>query len=174
MRCMNLPKVLIISGMDFEDLELFYPLFRLKEAGFDVHIASYTKELTGKHGYKVKVDLLLKDVKPEEYIALVLPGGKGPERVRLYARDEAIKIVKHFVENNKPIAAICHGPQLLISAGALKGRTITCYAGIRDDVEAAGAKWINSEVVVDKNFVTSRVPTDTPAWFREFMKLLKK
>ena len=146
MRCMNLPKVLIISGMDFEDLELFYPLFRLKEAGFDVHIASYTKELTGKHGYKVKVDLLLKDVKPEEYIALVLPGGRGPERVRLYARDEAIKIVKHFVENNKPIAAICHGPQLLISAGALKGRTITCYAGIRDDVEAAGAASTSSRI----------------------------
>ncbi len=170
----KMAKVLILAGMEFEDVELLYPLYRLKEEGFEVVIASYTKELVGKKGYKVKVDLLLDEVKPEEYIALVIPGGRGPERLRAYARDKAIKIVKHFVENNKPIAAICHGPQLLISAGAVKGKKVTSYPGIRDDLEVAGAKWVDAEVVVDGNIVTARVPNDIPAWFREFIKLLKK
>ncbi len=165
-------RILILAGDGFEDVELIYPLHRLKEEGYEVHIASNKKELTGKHGYTVKVDKLLEEVKPEDYDALVLPGGRGPERIRIYER--AVSIVKHFFEKGKPVAAICHGPQLLISARVTEGRKLTSYPGIKDDLIVAGANWLDEEVVVDGNLVTSRVPSDLYAWMREFVKILKK
>ncbi|MHA1590090.1 MAG: type 1 glutamine amidotransferase domain-containing protein [Candidatus Njordarchaeales archaeon] len=164
-------KILILSADGFEDVELLYPYHRLREEGFEVHIASNKDEIVGKHGYKVKVDKKFEEVNPNEYDALVLPGGKAPERVRL--DENAIKIVKHFFEEKKPVAAICHGPQVLISAGVIKGRKLTSWYGIRDDVKIAGGKWIDKEVVVDENLVTSRHPGDLYAWMREFVKLLK-
>ena len=164
-------KILILSADGFEDVELLYPYHRLREESFEVHIASNKDEIVGKHGYKVKVDKKFEEVNPNEYDALVLPGGKAPERVRL--DENAIKIVKHFFEEKKPVAAICHGPQVLISAGVIKGRKLTSWYGIRDDVKIAGGKWIDKEVVVDENLVTSRHPGDLYAWMREFVKLLK-
>ena len=163
--------ILILTGEGFEDLELFYPLHRLMEEGFKVSVASNKKSLVGKHGYSINVDLLLEEVNPENFDALVLPGGKGPERIRIY--EKAVEIVKHFFEKGKPVAAICHGPQLLISAGVLKGRKLTSYIGIRDDVKVAGGLWEDKEVVVDGNLVTSRHPGDLYAWMREFVKFLK-
>ncbi|MEX0568948.1 MAG: type 1 glutamine amidotransferase domain-containing protein [Candidatus Njordarchaeota archaeon] len=167
-------KILIIAGQEFEDIELLYPLYRLREEGFTVHIASYVKEIIGKHGYKIKCDLLLREVKPEEYVALIIPGGRGPERIRVHAINESNKIIKHFAKNNKPIIAICHGPQLLISANVIRGRKLTSYPSIRDDLLAAGAEWIDSEVVVDKNIVTARIPNDIPSWFKKAIELIKK
>ncbi|MGQ4892318.1 MAG: type 1 glutamine amidotransferase domain-containing protein [Candidatus Njordarchaeia archaeon] len=164
-------KILILTGEGFEDLELFYPMHRLMEEGFEVHVASNKKSLTGKHGYTINVDLLIEDVNPDEYDALVLPGGKGPERIRIF--DKSVEIVKHFFDKGKPVAAICHGPQLLISANVLKGRRLTSYIGIRDDVKVAGGLWEDKEVVVDGNLVTSRHPGDLYAWMREFVKVLK-
>lgn len=166
-------RILILAGQEFEDVELLCPLYRFKEEDWEVHVASYTKDLVGKHGYRVRVDKLLEEVNPADYDALVLPGGRGPERLRLFAREKAVRIVKHFVETNKPIIAICHGPQLLISAGVVKGRKLTSYQGIRDDLVAAGAEWVDAEVVVDGNLVTARVPGDIPAWLREAVKLIK-
>jgi len=166
-------KILIITYNDVEDVELLYPYFRLIEEGYEVHVASKSKGfIKGKHGYEIKVDITFDEVNPEEYIGLVIPGGRAPEKIRIIPR--VIEIVKSFLRRNKPIAAICHGPQLLISANAVKGRRITSYIGIRDDVIAAGGIYEDKEVVVDGNIVTSRHPPDLPAFMREFLKLLSK
>ena len=167
-----MPKALILTAEGFEDLELLYPYYRLAEAGFEVVIAAPKKgSVKGKHGYEVKAHISFDEVDPEEFDLLVLPGGRGPERARMHPR--AAIIVKHFVEKNKPIAAICHGPQLLISARAVEGRRLTSYWGIKDDIEVAGGIWVDEPVVVDGNLVTSRYPPDIPLWMREFIRLLK-
>jgi len=165
-------KVLFLSAVDFEDLELIYPLHRIKEEGHEVYIASFEKgHITGKHGYQVKVDLTFDEVNPEEFDALVLPGGKAPERVRI--NEKAVAIARKMFKEGKPVASICHGPQILISAGVLKGRKGTSTITIKDDMINAGCEWINSEVVVDGNWVSSRHPGDLYAWMKEFIKLLK-
>ena len=166
-------KGIIFAAEGFEDLEVFYPLHRLKEEGIDVKIASMEKgKVFGKHGYPVNVDIAFSEVIPEEYDILVISGGKGPEKMRLDL--DALKIVTSFFENNKPVAAICHGPQLLISAGVIKGRRATSYIGIRDDLIAAGAVFEDKEVVIDKNLVTSRHPNDLFAFGKEMIGLIKK
>jgi len=165
-------KVLIISFDDVEDIELLYPYYRLIEEGYQVHVASKNRGvIKGKHGYEMRVDITFNKVNPEEYDGLIIPGGKAPEKIRIIPK--VISIVKHFFENNKPIAAICHGPQVLISAGVVKGKKVTSYIGIRDDIIAAGGLYENREVVVDEYLVTSRHPPDLPAFMREFLKLLK-
>jgi protease I len=165
-------RVLVLIENDFEDLELFYPLYRLKEEGFEVFVASSDKnEKTGKKGYTIKPDLTFDEVNSAEYAALILPGGKSPERVRV--NEMAVEIVKEFLRLKKPIAAICHGPQLLISANAVNGRRMTSWVGIRDDLKAAGAIYEDKEVVVDENIITSRMPSDLPAFCRELVKSLK-
>ena len=162
--------ILIISAEGFEDLELFYPYHRLKEEKFSVVVASNKEKITGKHGYSIKVDKLFSEVNPKDFDALVIPGGKGPEQVRL--NKDALKIAKHFVENNKPVAFICHGVQVLISVNALKGRKATCWYGVKDDLIAAGGIFLDQEVVVDGNFVSARHPGDLASWMREFIKVL--
>ncbi|WP_457751156.1 deglycase PfpI [Thermococcus sp.] len=165
-------KVLFLSADEFEDLELIYPLHRLKEEGHEVYVASFKRgRIIGKHGYSVNVDITFEEVNPDGFDALVLPGGKAPERVRL--NDDAVRITKKMFEDGKPVASICHGPQILISAGVLKGRRGTSTITIRDDVINAGAEWLDKEVVVDGNWVSSRHPGDLYAWMREFVKLLR-
>jgi len=166
-------KALIISADNFEDSELLVPYYRLKEEGIDVHIASVKKGwIKGKHGYEVEATMSLKQVKGEDYDILILPGGKAPEAIR--KEKEAINIAKHFFENNKPISAICHGPQTLISAGLLRNRRATCYKSVVQELKDAGARYEDTEVVVDGNLVTSRQPSDLPVFMRETMKLIKK
>ena len=165
-------KVLFLSADEFEDLELIYPLHRLKEDGHEVYVASFKRgKITGKHGYSVEAQLSFEEVDPDEFDALVLPGGKAPERIRL--NEKAVAIARKFFEDGKPVASICHGPQVLISAGVLKGRKGTSVITIRDDVKNAGAEWVDAEVVVDGNWVSSRHPGDLHAWMREFVKLLR-
>ncbi|WP_456329895.1 type 1 glutamine amidotransferase domain-containing protein [Archaeoglobus sp.] len=166
-------RVLILAENDFEDLELFYPLYRLREEGYGVDVASSSLDVrVGKRGYQVLPDLTYEDVGVEEYAALVIPGGKSPERVRI--NEKAVEIVRRFLELGKPVAAICHGPQLLISAGAVKGKSMTSWIGIRDDLIAAGAEYADAEVAVDGNIITSRMPDDLPAFCRELIKTLKR
>ena len=125
--------------------------------------------ITGKHGYPIEVDVAFKDVNPADYDILVISGGRGPEKMRL--DNHALEITKHFFKENKPVAAICHGPQVLISAGVIKGRKTTCWPGIRDDVIAAGAHYEDKEVVIDKNLVSSRSPADLHVFGREMIAI---
>jgi protease I len=153
-------------------VELIYPYHRLKEEGINTHVASMKKGLiTGKHGYEINADIAFKDVNPANYDILVISGGKGPEKMRL--DKDALEITRYFFKENKPVAAICHGPQVLVSAGVIKGRKATCWVGIRDDIIAAGAIYEDREVVVDGNLVSSRSPADLFAFGREMIKLLK-
>jgi protease I len=166
-------KILMISADNFEDLELFVPYYRLREEGFLVDLASIRKEsIKGKHGYEILADKTLKEINPGDYDVLVLPGGKAPETIR--KEKEALEIAKHFFAKNKPVAAICHGPQTLISAGLLKGRRATCYKSVAQEMKDAGAIYEDKEVVVDGNLVTSRQPSDLPAFMREMMKMISK
>jgi protease I len=165
-------KVLLLSSDYFEDVELFVPYYRLKEEGIPVEIGSdKAGEIMGKHGYEVAVDRVLSEIMPEHYDVLVLPGGKAPAALR--QEPSALAIAKVFMQNDRPVAAICHGPQILISAGALKNRHATCYRAVAEEMKEAGAHYEDREVVVDGNLVTSRQPADLPAFMREFMKLLK-
>ena len=166
-------KALIISADNFEDSELLVPYYRLKEEGIEVAVASPAGgTIRGKHGYEVKADSNLAEIEPDDYALLVLPGGKAPEAVR--REPAALEICRRFFARNKPVAAICHGPQTLISAGLLQGRRATCYRTVAEEMRSAGALYEDSEVVVDGNLVTSRQPSDLPAFMREMMKLLKR
>ena len=165
-------KGLIISADSFEDSELLVPYYRLKEAGIGVSVASLSSGIiTGKHGYKVVVDKTLDEVNPDDYAILILPGGAAPAVVR--TEPQALEIARSFFRQSKPVAAICHGPQILISAGLLQGRRATCYKSVADELKESGALYEDREVVVDAKLVTSRQPDDLPAFMREIMKQLE-
>jgi len=166
-------KALMMSADNFEDSELLVPYYRLKEAGVEVVMASPSRgAIKGKHGYEVAVDMTLAEVNPEDYAILILPGGAAPALVR--EEPKALEIARSFFARSKPVAAICHGPQILISAGLLQGRRATCYKSVVDELKGAGALYEDREVVVDANLVTSRQPDDLPAFMREIMKLLQR
>lgn len=165
-------KVLIISADNFEDSELLVPFYRFREEGAQVDIASMKKGIIrGKHGYEIEANKVLKDIDPDQYDVLVLPGGKAPEAVR--KEKKALEVARNFFDRNKPVAAICHGPQTLISAGLLNGRQTTCYKSVAAEMRKSGAQYEDREVVVDGNLVTSRQPSDLPAFMRETMKLVR-
>jgi protease I len=165
-------KALIISTDNFEDTELLVPFYRLKEAGVEVTVASLSRAaIKGKHGYEVAVDKTLDEVNPDDYAILVLPGGAAPAVVR--KESKALEIARSFFAHGKPVGAICHGPQILISAGLLQGRHATCYKSVTDELKKSGALYEDREVVVDANLITSRQPADLPAFMRETMKQLR-
>jgi protease I len=165
-------KALILSADDFEDSELLVPYYRLKEERIEVDIASISKgTITGKHGYQVAAGKTLEEVDPAEYDILIVPGGTAPATLR--TKEAALRIAASFFRTNKPVAAICHGPQLLISAGLLRNRCATCYQSVVPELKQAGAFYEDKEVVVEGNLITSRKPTDLPAFMREVMKMLK-
>ena len=164
-------KALMISADNFEDSELLVPYYRLKEAGVEVAVASLSRRaIVGKHGYNVAVDTTLDEVNADDYGILILPGGAAPAVVR--TEPKALEIARDFFARSKPVAAICHGPQILVSAGLLRGRRATCYTSVADELKQAGALYEDREVVVDANLVTSRQPADLPAFMRETMKQL--
>ncbi|RZJ85144.1 MAG: type 1 glutamine amidotransferase [Chryseobacterium sp.] len=167
-------RVAILSEHGFEQSELTEPKQALEDAGASVDIVSPQKEeikawKDGNWGIEVRVDKHISEAKPEDYDALMIPGGvMNPDYLR---RDQAcIAFVKAFFEAGKPIASICHGPQLLIESGALEGRNITSYPSIKTDLINAGANWEDSEVVVDQGLVTSRSPADLPAFNKKMIE----
>ncbi len=165
-------KALIISADNFEDSELLVPYYRLKEEGVQVDISSLKKgKIKGKHGYEVDVNKLFEEVNPDDYDILILPGGKAPATIR--KEKKALEIARLFFEKEKPVAAICHGPQILISAGLLKDKHVTCYKSVAVEIKNAGAVYDDKEVVVDGKLVTSRQPSDLPAFMRETLKVLR-
>ncbi len=162
-------RALIITADLFEDSELKIPYQSLRELGIHVDIASLKKgTIISKHGFNVYATLTLNEVDPKQYDILILPGGKGPSLIR--KESKALEISRYFFDQNKLVAAICHGPQILISAGLLKGKVVTGYKSIEDELKEAGAIYKDEEVVVDKNLITSRQPSDLNA----FMEAIKK
>ena len=165
-------RVLIVSADQFEDSELLEPRRQLKDKSVVVDVASpKTPLIKGKHGATVKAVLRVKDAVPSNYDMLILPGGKAPSLLR--NEREVVELTRAFLLENKPVAAICHGPQILISTGLFAGRTATCYRGIADELKGAGVHYKNEEVVVDGNLITSRHPGDLPAFMREIFRLLR-
>jgi protease I len=166
-------RALVISADGFEDSELFAPCERLRAEGMNFDVASLTAgPITGKHGGTVEASLGIEDVRREKYDILILPGGKAPTRLR--KNPAVIAAVRAFCEAGKPVAAICHGPQILISAGVMAGRVATCYASVAKELRAAGAQYRDAEVVTDGNLITSRHPGDLPAFLREIVKKLRE
>jgi protease I len=164
-------KALILVADGFEDLTLFLPWYRLREEGVGVRLASPSaRPLTGVHGYRVEPDAPIHEVNPAEYDVLVLPDGPAAERLRL--REEAVDVVRTFMQEGMRVAAVGHGAQVLISAGALDGRAVTCSPGIRDDVRAAGATYRDEGVVLDGNLLTCRGADDLPAFCGRLVSLL--
>lgn len=162
-------KVALLTENGFEQVELTSPKNALEAAGATVHIISTDENDTVKAwdktdwGITVPVDKKLSEVKPENYDALLLPGGvMNPDKLRM--NKEAVAFVKSFVEAGKPIAAICHAPQLLIETGLLKGRNLTSYWSLQTDLKNAGANWSDEAVVTDNGLVTSRSPDDLDAF----------
>lgn len=165
-------KALIISADGFEDAELLVPYYRLLEEGVETDIASMKKGgIKGKHGYEVTATKTPAEIDPDEYGILLLPGGRAPAVVR---KDRgAVEIAKDFFSKKKPVAAICHGPQILITAGLLNGKRATCYRSVVDELKASGALYEDKPVIVDGNLVTSRQPSDLPAFMREVMIMVR-
>lgn len=161
-------KIAIMATDGVEASELTEPRKALEEAGATVHVVSLkTGQIRGFNhndpGPAIKVDKALNEVKAADYDDLVLPGGvANPDTMRTHP--EAVQFVKSFVDSGKPVAAICHGPWMLIEAGAVKGRTLTSWPSLRTDIANAGGQWVDKEVVTDKGIITSRNPHDIPAF----------
>jgi len=164
-------KVLILAEDNFRDEELIYPLYRMREAGFEVVVAARGKEeVKGKFGLPVKVDREINECKATEFDAVIIPGGYAPDKLRMY--EEVLSIVKEMDAAGKIVAAICHAGWVIASADVIKGKNVTSYISIKDDMQNAGGKWSDEEVVVDGNLITSRKPEDLPAFCREIIKKL--
>lgn len=168
-------KGLIVATDGFEDSEFSYPYYRMQEADWEVDVVTPEgREIEGKHGYTWEGDWSFDEKEAswwaDEYDALVIPGGRSPERLRTEA-PEAADIAAAFDERDKPIAAICHGLQTLISADVLEGREVTGYWTLEVDIENAGATYVDEPAVVDDNLVTARVPDDLPTFTREFFEM---
>lgn len=171
---LNNRKVAILTEEGFEQVELTSPKAALEQAGAIVHVISPE---SGKikawnktnWGIEINVDKQLSEVNPDDYDALVLPGGVlNPDKLR--QNRDAVAFASAFLDEGKPVAAICHGPQLLIETGLINGRKLTSYASLQTDLKNAGANWVNQEVVVDNGLVTSRTPADLDAFNRKVIE----
>lgn len=180
-------KILVVTGDAAESLEVLYPYQRLREEGYEVHIAAPARKTlrfvvhdfepgfdtyTEKPGYTFPADLAFSEVEPSQYAALVIPGGRAPEYLR--NDPELRKIVKSFFDTDKPVAQICHGPLLTAVLGALDGRRVTAYPALEPDMQSAGATFHDQETVVDGPLVSARAWPDHPTWMREFLRVLRE
>jgi protease I len=168
-------RIACVLDVDYEDSEFKQPYDAFKQAGHQVTIVGLEpgKELKGKKGtITTKVEAGIEQVRPDQFDALLIPGGYSPDHLR--ANQKMVQFAKAFMDSGKPVLAICHGPQLLITARVVKGRKLTAWPTIQDDLTQVGADVVDQEVVVDKNLITSRKPADIPAFIRESLKLLEK
>lgn len=178
-------KILLAIGDAAEVLDTFYPLFRLKEAGYDLlvggpeartyHLVLHERpegwDITEERpGYKLKADVAFKDVNPAEYAGMVITGGRAPEYLRYDA--DLLRITKAMFAEKKPVASVCHGIEVVAAADVIRGLEVTTVAKCRLDCEFSGATYVDREVVVSGNLVTARTWHDNAPWMREFLKLL--
>ncbi|NIQ37748.1 MAG: DJ-1/PfpI/YhbO family deglycase/protease [Proteobacteria bacterium] len=166
-------KVIILAENNYQEMELWYPFYRLKEEGAEVKIvgSGSSSTFTSKMGYPVTVDLSADDIDVAAYDGLIIPGGYAPDIMRRYP--SMVTLVRRGHDQGKVIGAICHAGWMLVSAGILKGKKATCFSAIRDDLINAGAEYLDQEVVRDGNLITSRMPDDLPAFCREIITALK-
>lgn len=164
--------VLVLAADLFEDMELLYPVFRLREEGVGVTIAGLTRDdVTGKKGHgPVKVDATTEEVQESSFDALVIPGGFAPDKLR--RSPEVLALVEAFNAASKPIAFICHAGWVPISAGIIKGRRATSVDAIRDDMVNAGADWVDEPCVTDGNLISARTPADLGPWMKALLAAL--
>ena len=167
-------RIAVLAENIYQEMELWVPYFRFKEEGAEVKIvgAGGAKSYTSKHGYPVAVDAQAESVSAVEFDAVVVPGGYAPDLMRRH--DAMVRLVREAAQQGKVVAAICHAGWMLVSAGVLPGKRATSFFSIKDDLVAAGARWVDQEVVVDGNLITSRRPDDLPAFCREIVKALTK
>ncbi len=179
-------RILLVIGDAAEVLDTFYPLQRLREEGHEVLVAAperrlYHLVLHDRHpdwditvespGYKLAADIAFRDIRAEDYAGLVVSGGRAPEYLRYDA--DLLRLVRSLYERGQPIAAVCHGIEILAAAGVLAGQTVTTVAKCRLDAEGAGATYVDREVVVSGHIVTARTWHDNPAFLREYIKQLR-
>lgn len=167
-------KVVILVEHHYQDMEVWVPYFRLKEEGAEVIFCGTgsASNYVGKYGYPVKASATADQLKAKDFDAVVIPGGWAPDFLRRYP--SVIRFVQEMDKSGKIIAAICHAGWVLASAEIVKGRTVTAFAAIKDDLIHAGAKFMDCEVAIDKNLITSRTPDDLPAFCRELIQSLSK
>ena len=164
-------RIAIFIADYYEDLEFWYPYFRMKEEGAEIEIIGpKIDRFTGKHGMSARSEKSIDDVRPDQFHALIIPGGYSPDHMRRSPR--MVEFVKSMNKQGKLIAAICHAGWMLASADIIRGRKITSFHSIKDDMVNAGAEWLDQEVVVDGNVVTSRNPHDLPAFCRKIIEIL--
>jgi protease I len=169
----KMKKVVLFVEENYEDLELWYPKIRLEEEGFQVVVAGPVAGhvYKGKHGYPCKADLSLKEAAGKSFDAVVIPGGFAPDRLR--RSEDALHIVKDTFERGKPVAFICHGGWVPISAKILKGKKVTGTVAIKDDLENAGALFLDEPVVIDGNLISSRTPHDLGVFAKAIVQMLR-
>ena len=167
-------KVVLLAENLYQDLELWVPYYRLKEEGAEITVvgSGSSRTYSGKYGYPIDVDKEAKEIDMDKYHGVVIPGGYAPDMMRRYP--EMVRIVREADQKRKVIAAICHAGWMLVSAGILKGRKVTGFFAIKDDLVNAGATYVDEEVVRDGNLITSRKPDDLPAFCREMIEALCK
>lgn len=167
-------KILMFVDDAAQDIELFYPYYRLIEEGYDMIMVAEKKDMTfkGKYGISYKSKISYDEVNVSQYAGLLIPGGWAPDKIR--SNESALSIVRAFNEQNKPIGQICHAGWVTISANILKGRNVTSVPAIKDDMLNAGAHWYDEAAVVDGNLVSSRCPNDLPEYMKAYIKVLEQ
>ncbi|MFD2702294.1 type 1 glutamine amidotransferase domain-containing protein [Paenibacillus shunpengii] len=165
-------KVIALVDEEFEDLELWYPVHRVREEGAEVHLAGEIKDKTyvGKYGVPAKAEYSFDELNSQDYDGILVPGGWAPDKLRRYPK--VIELIQEMHRDHKIIGQICHAGWVLISAKILQGVTVTSTPGIRDDMENAGAIWKDEPVVIDGNIVSARRPPDLPPYGKAFCDLL--
>jgi protease I len=166
-------RIAILAEDMYQELELWYPLLRMREAGAEVSVVGMpgVKEYHSKHGYPVEVDVAADEVSANDFDGVIIPGGYAPDRMRRHR--PMLDLVRGVFERGGIVAAICHAGWVPVSAGLVEGRRVTSVSAIKDDLINAGAEWVDQEVVQDDNLITSRTPVDLPAFCRTIIAYLK-
>jgi protease I len=167
-------RVAVLVEQQYQEMEVWYPVYRLREAGCTVELVGPEagKTYASKLGYPAKSTLAAADAKADQFDAVVIPGGFSPDYIR--RSPPMLKLVSDLYAHGKPVAAICHGPWVLCSTTALRGRKVTCFHSIKDDVTNAGGTYVDQEVCIDGNVITSRTPEDLPAFVVALMEMMRK